>query len=54
MLKLKNFISGEFHEAEDYLESENPSTGKIWAQVPNSNEREVNEAVNAAKNAFPK
>ncbi|CAD5113772.1 DgyrCDS2941 [Dimorphilus gyrociliatus] len=54
MLTLKNFINGEFYDAEDYLESENPSTGKIWAQVPNSNEREVNEAVNSAKNAFHK
>ena len=51
---VQNFIGGEFHGGIDFLDSYDPSTGKVWAKVPSSGEREVEEAVTAAKAAYPK
>ncbi|CAJ0610448.1 unnamed protein product, partial [Cylicocyclus nassatus] len=50
---LTNFINNEFVETDDLIASVNPATGRTWIQIPNSGEKEVNEAVAAANQAFP-
>lgn len=52
---IQNFIGGEFREAYsgNYIDIINPATAEVFAQLPDSNERDVNEAVAAAKKAFP-
>ena len=54
-VKLDNFIDGEFVEphAKSYFEDVNPATAKCIAEVPDSDERDVDDAVAAAKKAFP-
>ena len=51
---LKNFINGEWVEAktEKYEQVPNPATGEILAEVPISTAEDVNDAVQAAKEAF--
>lgn len=52
---IQNFIGGEFKVAHsgNYIDDINPATGELIGQIPDSNERDVNEAVSAAKKAFP-
>jgi len=52
--KLQNFIDGEFVDAADGATEEviNPATGETIAEMPLSNEEDVNQAVAAAKRAF--
>ena len=49
-----NFIDGKFCAADSHklLDSFNPATGKVWAQIPDSDVPDVNHAVDAAKRAF--
>jgi aminomuconate-semialdehyde/2-hydroxymuconate-6-semialdehyde dehydrogenase len=56
MKKLLNFINGEFTEPIDqqYFDNINPATGQMFAKIPDSNEKDVNLAIRAAKEAFPK
>ncbi|KAK3087605.1 hypothetical protein FSP39_008279 [Pinctada imbricata] len=49
---LQNFIDGEFVECTTYIDSYDPSTGEVWAKIPDSGEPEVNAAVDAATKAF--
>lgn len=51
---VSNFINGDFVSTDKYIDSFDPSTGEVWAKIPDSGENEVNEAVSAAKAAFPK
>src|SRR5215217_6792591 len=53
--KLQNFINGEFVDAVDGATEEvtNPANGEVIADMPLSNEEDVNRAVAAAKVAFP-
>jgi aminomuconate-semialdehyde/2-hydroxymuconate-6-semialdehyde dehydrogenase len=55
MLRLANSIAGEFVPpvAGAYLDSIDPATGQVYAQVPDSTAEDVNRAVDAAKQAFP-
>jgi len=55
VIKLRPFINGEYVESatKKYTEVFNPSTGEVTAQVPCCTEGEVNEAIAAAKAAFP-
>ena len=48
-----NFINNEFVPpgSNEYLDTEDPYTGKKWANIPKSNASDVNKAVEAAKNA---
>jgi len=48
------YIDGEWCDAEDgaTLESANPATGKVWANVAVAGETEVNRAVDAANRAL--
>jgi malonate-semialdehyde dehydrogenase (acetylating)/methylmalonate-semialdehyde dehydrogenase len=54
IVQLKNFINGEWVDANstDSLEVPNPATGEILARVPVSSAKDVEQAVNAAKEAF--
>ena len=53
--KLSNFIGGRFEPPRSgaYLDDINPSTEEVIAQIPDSDERDVDDAVQAAKQAFP-
>jgi betaine-aldehyde dehydrogenase len=52
--KLQNFIDGEFVDAADGATEDvtNPATGEAIAEMPLSNEEDVDRAVGAAKGAF--
>lgn len=54
LLVIENFINGEFVSTKSHIDSFDPSTGAVWAKIPDSEEKDVNKAVDAAKNAFPK
>ncbi|WP_338814166.1 aldehyde dehydrogenase [Bernardetia sp. Wsw4-3y2] len=55
MKKLNNYIGGDFINpfSDKYIENVNPSTGKIFSLIADSDENDVNLAVEAAKAAFP-
>jgi len=55
MTKIENYIGGELvapHSGQ-YLDNFEPATGEVYSQIPNSDERDVDRAVEAAKAAFP-
>ncbi len=54
MRRILNFINGEYTEpiSRSYLEGYNPALGSVYSEVPNSDERDVKEAVMAANSAF--
>ena len=56
MEKIKNYINGELVEpiGKKYLDNYNPAAGKIYSLCPDSDEKDVNLAVEAAQEAFPK
>uniref|UniRef100_A0A8C4WXE5 Aldehyde dehydrogenase 8 family, member A1 n=1 Tax=Eptatretus burgeri TaxID=7764 RepID=A0A8C4WXE5_EPTBU len=54
ILVLENFIDGKFVSSKKYIDSFNPSTGKVYCKLPDSTNDEVDAAVQAAKRAFPK
>ena len=51
---VKNYVNGQWREAEStgYLDVENPSTGEILARTPLSSPAEVNQAIDAAYEAY--
>jgi aldehyde dehydrogenase (NAD+) len=53
--QFENFINGKRKPAASgaVLDSVNPATGEVWAQIPSSDRDDVEEAVAAAKAAFP-
>ena len=53
--QISNYIGGNFHAPIDgnYLDNINPATGEIYGQIPDSNSKDIEEAIAAAKNAFP-
>ncbi|AFM06322.1 NAD-dependent aldehyde dehydrogenase [Bernardetia litoralis DSM 6794] len=55
MKKLNNYIGGEFINpfSDNYIENINPATGKVFSLIADSDENDVNLAVEAAKVAFP-
>ena len=52
MLVAENFINGQFQASKSYLDSYEPGNGQVWAQIPDSDPEDVNQAVQAAKTAF--
>jgi aminomuconate-semialdehyde/2-hydroxymuconate-6-semialdehyde dehydrogenase len=52
---IQNFIGGSFQPtlSGNYIDNINPATGEVIGKIPDSNERDVTEAVNAAGKAFP-
>lgn len=55
MEKILNYINGQFEEPSSgkYLNNHDPSTGAIYSLIPDSDGRDVNNAVKAAQHAFP-
>ena len=55
MQRLANFIGGAFvpPASNAYLDDVAPATGEVIAEIPDSDERDVNAAVAAAREAFP-
>ncbi len=54
-MNLLNYINGQLAEptSKAYLDNIEPATGKVFSYVPDSDERDVQAAYEAAKNAFP-
>ena len=52
MLMLENFINGQFVPCKSHIDSYDPSTGKVYCKVPDSDQKEVDMAVKAARDAF--
>ncbi len=52
---LENYIGGNLIGplSGNFIDNINPATGEIVGQIPDSNEKDVNAAVGAAKKAFP-
>lgn len=55
MEKLQNYIDGALIAPlkESYIDNYNPSIGKVYSLIPDSDEKDVKKAVEAAKKAFP-
>jgi aminomuconate-semialdehyde/2-hydroxymuconate-6-semialdehyde dehydrogenase len=55
MLKIENYIGGELviPVSGEYLDNFNPATGEVYSLIPDSDERDVTLAVEAASKAFP-
>lgn len=55
MEKLKNFINGKYGTPinEMYLDNFEPATGNVYSLIPDSDELDVQLAVDAAEKAFP-
>ncbi|MDX2301772.1 MAG: aldehyde dehydrogenase [Microscillaceae bacterium] len=54
MQKIQNYIGGQLVPplSGNYLDNYNPATGEIFAQIPDSDERDVQLAVESAQKAF--
>ncbi len=52
MQQFQQYIGGAFSDGEARFDSLDPSTGKVWAQMPEAREADVNRAVAAAHQAF--
>lgn len=55
MIYIKNYIGGSLCEPIDgsYFDNYEPATGQVYAQIPESSEKDVEQAVAAAEKAFP-
>ena len=55
MEKIQNYIGGEFvgPNAVQYFDNVEPATGNVYSQIPNSQQEDVEQAIEAAKKAFP-
>lgn len=55
MQYLKNYINGELVEpvSKNYIDNYDPSRGKVYSLIPDSDEKDVDLAYAAAKKAFP-
>jgi aminomuconate-semialdehyde/2-hydroxymuconate-6-semialdehyde dehydrogenase len=55
MEKIHNFINGVYCEPKNglYIDNYDPATGKVYCLIPDSDEIDVQNAVNAAEKAFP-
>jgi aminomuconate-semialdehyde/2-hydroxymuconate-6-semialdehyde dehydrogenase len=55
MITIQNYINGELTGpvGQSYIPNHNPATGEEYSRIPDSDERDVQLAVDAAKKAFP-
>ena len=55
MLKIENYINGELTQpvSAKYLDNFDPAIGEVYSLIPDSDERDVEKAVDAASNSFP-
>ena len=56
MKKILNYIDGKFSESINgrWIDNYSPVNGNVYSLIPKSNETDIDKAVVAAKNAFPK
>ena len=56
LIKIKNYINGKLINPidEKYIENVTPITGQVYSLIPDSDYRDVDLAVESAKNAFKK
>ena len=52
-MQVLNFVDGAFQNTPQVLENVTPSTGEVFGTIPRSGTAEVDEAMAAAKRAFP-
>jgi aminomuconate-semialdehyde/2-hydroxymuconate-6-semialdehyde dehydrogenase len=54
MEQILNYINGEFKKPQDdlWLDNYQPATGQVYSQIPNSSEKDVFAAYQAAQDAF--
>jgi aminomuconate-semialdehyde/2-hydroxymuconate-6-semialdehyde dehydrogenase len=52
---LENYIGGEFVPplSGNYIDNINPATGEVYGQIPDSGEKDINAAVQAAQQGLP-
>ena len=55
MQKIQNYINGQFiaPATKQYIDNYNPAEGKVYSLIPDSTAIDVQNAVDAAKSAFP-
>lgn len=55
MIQIKNYINGSLVEpiSKNYINNPNPATGEVFSTIPDSDERDVQAAIEAAQQAFP-
>jgi len=55
MLTIENYIGGELvtPASGEYLDNIEPATGTVYSRIPDSDDRDVNLAADAARTAFP-
>ena len=55
MIRIANYVNGAFTASigGTYLDNHNPATGEVYSLIPDSDGRDVEAAVEAAKSAFP-
>lgn len=55
MQKILNYINGAYVEpvSKQWLDNYNPSNGEVYSQIANSNSEDIENAYQAAKEAFP-
>lgn len=55
MKKIANYINGALVEPKSgkYFDNIDPSTGKVYSLIPDSDASDIDEAVEAAHKAFP-
>ncbi len=56
MQRIENYIDGELRPpvSGEYLDNYDPSIGEVYSLIPDSDENDVENAVQAARNAFPR
>ena len=54
MKRIKNYINGKLIEPSTgkYIDNHNPATGQVYSHIPDSDEHDVDMAIQAAKDAF--
>ena len=54
-MNIKNYINGEFTNpiTNNWVDNYNPTNGEVYGQIPNSSKEDVENAYQAAKEAFP-
>lgn len=55
LIDIQNYIGGELcpPRNDNWLDNVNPATGRVYSRCPNSDQADVDAAVEAATNAFP-
>ncbi len=54
MTIINHWINGKNVSSKTYFETTNPATGEVLAEVAAGGQEEIDQAVAAAKEAFPK